>query len=223
MLFSGGPCTEGPGLVVGPALKEPMRSHNDMEKEITKHVKRATKYYEGLAKRAAEKGFTCDIFAGCLDQVGLHEMRSLVNMTNGNMVLSDSFGTAIFKQSFAKMFKKDMTGNLNMGFNAMIEVQTSKELRVCGMIGPAVSANKKTSCVGETEIGISGTSAWKFCSINNKTSCAFYFEVANQQQGALAPGSRGIIQFSTFYQHANGQYRLRVTTIARAYDFFSLS
>jgi protein transport protein SEC23 len=26
MLFTGGPCTEGPGIVVGPELREPLRS-----------------------------------------------------------------------------------------------------------------------------------------------------------------------------------------------------
>jgi hypothetical protein len=43
MLFSGGPATEGPGLVVGPALKEPIRSHHDIDRDTVKHFKRATK------------------------------------------------------------------------------------------------------------------------------------------------------------------------------------
>ncbi|KAJ3092767.1 GTPase-activating protein S23 [Quaeritorhiza haematococci] len=214
MLFAGGAPTEGPGLVVGPELREPIRSHNDLEKDVAKHAKKASRFYEGLAKRAADKGHVVDIFAGCLDQVGLMEMKSLVNMTNGLMVLSDSFNTAIFKQSFMRIFIKDSQGNLNMGFNAMLEVQTTRELRVCGLIGPAISANKKGPSVGDTEIGISGTTAWKLCGITPKTTCGVYFEVANQQQ-AVQPGSRGLIQFVTYYQHSSGQYRLRVTTIAR--------
>ncbi|KAJ3289892.1 GTPase-activating protein S23 [Borealophlyctis nickersoniae] len=215
MLFSGGPPTEGPGMVVGPELREPIRTHNDLEKDTAKHSKKAIKFYEGLAKRAADKGHVIDIFAGCLDQVGLMEMRSLVNMTNGFIVLSDSFNTAIFKQSFIRLFNKDAEGHLQMGFNATLEVQTTRELRVCGLIGPAVSANKKSACVGETEIGIAGTSAWKFCGINPKTTASLYFEVANQQQGAVQQGSRGLVQFVTLYQHSSGQYRLRVTTVAR--------
>ncbi|TPX68583.1 hypothetical protein SpCBS45565_g03043 [Spizellomyces sp. 'palustris'] len=215
MLFAGGPPTEGPGLVVGPELREPIRSHNDLEKDVAKHAKKAVKFYEALAKRAADKGHVVDIFAGCLDQIGLMEMKSLVNLTNGFMVLSDSFNTAIFKQSFIRVFNKDADGFLQMGFNATLEVQTTRELRVCGLIGPAISANKKSPCVGETEIGIAGTSAWKFCGITPKTTVGLYFEVANQQQQALQPGSRGLIQFVTLYQHASGQFRLRVTTVAR--------
>lgn len=43
MLFCGGPCTEGPGLVVGPELREAIRSHHDIDKDHMKHFKRATK------------------------------------------------------------------------------------------------------------------------------------------------------------------------------------
>ena len=64
-----------------------------------------------------------DLFAGCLDQVGLLEMKSLPNSTNGVIVLADSFATSIFKQSFLRMFNKDGAGLLEMGFNATFDVQ----------------------------------------------------------------------------------------------------
>ncbi|CAO3663010.1 unnamed protein product [Umbelopsis ramanniana] len=215
MLFAGGPATEGPGMVVSNELKEPIRSHHDIERESTKYYKKAIKFYEGLAKRASTNGHAIDIFAGCLDQVGLLEMKSLVNQTGGFMILSDSFTTTIFKQSFQRVFQKDAQGHLQMGFNATLDVQTTRELKVCGLIGQAVSSNKKSTCVGETEIGIGNTSAWKMCSITPKTTVGIYFEVVNQPTAPLAPGSRGLVQFVTHYQHSSGQYRLRVTTVAR--------
>lgn len=64
-----------------------------------------------------------DLFAGCLDQVGLLEMKSMPNSTNGVIVLSDSFATSIFKQSFLRMFNKDANNFLEMGFNATFDVQ----------------------------------------------------------------------------------------------------
>jgi protein transport protein SEC23 len=76
-----------------------------------------------LAKRASNNGHAVDLFAGCLDQVGLLEMKSLPNSTNGVMVLSDSFATSIFKQSFLRMFNKDEQDQLEMGFNATFDVQ----------------------------------------------------------------------------------------------------
>lgn len=71
--------------------------------------------------------------------------------------------------------------------------------------------------MGETEIGIGGTSAWKVCSVTPKTALATYFEVvspAGQQANASQMGS---IQFVTHYQHSSGQFRLRVTTISRRF------
>ncbi|KAI7883721.1 protein transporter SEC23 [Lichtheimia hyalospora FSU 10163] len=215
MLFSGGPATEGPGMVVSNELREPIRSHHDIDKETAKYYKKAVKFYDGLGKRASTNGHTIDIFAGCLDQIGLLEMKSMVNSTGGVMILADSFNTAIFKQSFQRVFQKDAQGHLQMGFNATLDVQTTRELKVCGLIGHAVSANKKSTYVGETEIGIANTSAWKMCSVTPKTTMGVYFEVVNQPTVQLQPGSRGLIQFITHYQHSSGQFRLRVTTVAR--------
>jgi protein transport protein SEC23 len=179
----------------------------------------------------SSNGHVVDVFAGCLDQVGLLEMKSLPNSTNGVMILSDSFATSIFKQGFLRLFNKDEQGNLEMGFNATFDVQvssfsfrlepiltsaqTTKELKVSGLIGHAISGGKKSACVGETEIGIGQTSAWNINSITPRTSAAVYFEVVTPAGQPLQPGSRGLIQFVTHYQHSSGEMRLRVSTIAR--------
>jgi len=86
---------------------------------------------------------------------------------------------------------------------------------VSGLIGHAISTNKKSPCVGETEIGLGQTSAWKIATLNPRTSKAVYFEVVTPAGQPLQTGSRGLIQFVTHYQHAGGTMRLRVTTIAR--------
>jgi len=43
MLFAGGPATEGPGIVVGPELRESIRSHHDIDRDNIKHYKKALK------------------------------------------------------------------------------------------------------------------------------------------------------------------------------------
>lgn len=217
MLFSGGPATEGPGMVVGPELREPIRSHHDIDRDNIKYYKKALKFYEALAKRAAHNGHIVDIFAGCLDQVGLLEMRGLANSTGGHIILTDSFTSSMYKQSFARIFNKDAEDNLLMAFNANLEVLTTKELKVTGLIGHAVSMNKKSASVGETECGIGNTCAWKMCGIDPDSSYAIYFEIANQggpNQMQAGP-QKGMMQFITHYQHSDGQYHLRVTTVAR--------
>ncbi|SMY29474.1 unnamed protein product [Zymoseptoria tritici ST99CH_1A5] len=218
MLFTGGPATEGPGMVVGPELKEQIRSHHDIDRDNIKYYKKALKFYDTLAKRVAHNGHAVDIFAGCLDQVGLLEMKGLANSTGGHMILTDSFTSSMYKQSFSKIFDADADGNLLMGFNASLEVLTTKELKVTGLIGHAVSLNKKSPSVGETECGIGNTCSWKMCSIDPAASYGVYFEIASQ--GGPAPAmqqgpQKGLIQFLTYYQHSGGQYHLRVTTVGR--------
>ena len=159
----------------------------------------------------AHNGHIVDIFAGCLDQVGLLEMKSLSNSTGGHMILTDSFTSSMYKQSFARIFNRDADDNLLMGFNASLEVLTTKELKVTGLIGHAISLNKKSSSVGETECGIGNTCSWKMCGIDPESSYGIYFEIASQggpsqlQQGP----QKGMIQFLTYYQHSAGQYHLR--------------
>lgn len=48
MLFAGGPATEGPGLVVTTELREPIRSHHDIDRDSVKHFKRATKVRQSV-------------------------------------------------------------------------------------------------------------------------------------------------------------------------------
>jgi protein transport protein SEC23 len=193
MLFAGGPATEGPGMVVGPELREPIRSHHDIDRDNIKYYKKALKFYETLAKRISTNGHIVDIFAGCLDQVGLLEMRGLANTTGGHMILTDSFTSSMYKQSFARVFNKDADDNLLMGFNAEMEVLTTKELKVTGLIG------------------IGNTCAWKMCGIDPEASYGIYFEIAGQGGGSGMTGGapQAIMQFLTYYQHASGQMHLR--------------
>ena len=71
------------------------------------------------------------------------------------MVMADSFNSALFKQTFQRVFSKDeATDTLKMAFNASLEVKCSRELKVSGAIGACVSMDKKDSCISEVEIGI---------------------------------------------------------------------
>jgi protein transport protein SEC23 len=126
MLFIGGACSQGPGMVVGESLKDPIRSHHDLEKDNCKYHKKASKHYESLAKRAADSGHIVDIYACSLDQTGLHEMKFFAKHTGGYMIIGDSFNTSLFKQTFQKVFSKDaQNAHFKMSFNASFEVKVS--------------------------------------------------------------------------------------------------
>lgn len=208
LLFSAGPGTLNPGMIVTNELKEPIRSHNDVDKDTAKHYKKAIKFYEALAERSADNGHTVDIFAGCYDQVGISEMQSLSNKTGGVLLLSDAFTTSIFKQSFLRLFAKDEEGYLLMGFKAQLDVKTSKELKVSGLVGHAASNKSTGPNIADAEIGIGSTNSWKMSAISPNHTYSVFFEIANQINAKQA-----FIQFITHYQHASGTYRVKVTTL----------
>jgi len=220
MLFTGGPCTIGPGQMVEKQLSEPMRSHHDIEKETsnTKYVKKASKHYAAIAKRAVAAGHVVDVFACALDQVGLMEMRPVLEKTGGYVVMSESFTGNIFKQSFKAVFARDSSGNyLKMAFGATLEVLTSAEFKVSGAIGNVASLGKKSPNVGETEIGTGNTNAWAISGLDEDTTVALYFEVTNQANAPVQQGQQRYLQLLTSYQHSSGQFRLRVTTLSHTW------
>jgi len=217
MLFTGGPCTYGPGMVVSEELKETLRSHTDIAKDNSKHTKKAYKYYESLGSRAATNGHAIDVFAQAYDQPGFYEMQELSKKSGGLVVLGDAFETRVFKDSFQKIFTKNENGQYSFAFNAQIDVHTTKELKVSGCIGHAASANKKTNNVSETEIGVGGTSGWRIGGLDTHTTLAFFFEVVIQHGNTMGADQKGIIQFLTQYQSSTGERILRVTTIGRGW------
>ena len=88
-------------------------------------------------------------------------------------MLGDSFNTSLFKQTWQKAFAKDSHNqHFKMAFNASFEVkvhvllyvaavcvssftllyflhQCSRELKVCGVLGPCVSLNRKNASVSD--------------------------------------------------------------------------
>jgi protein transport protein SEC23 len=220
ILINGGPCTVGPGQVVGLQLSETLRSHTDLQTDQpnAKYTRDALKFYAQIARRAIAAGHAIDIFACNLDQVGLFEMKVCVDRTGGTMVLGDSFSMHIFQQSFKKMFEPDDAGYLQMGFNATIKAFCSREIRISGAVGNVASSRKGTASAAETEIGEGQTSEWTAGALDERSTVAFFFEVASQAAGQQQEQNKhGYLQFQTLYTHPSGRRRLRVTTHCHRY------
>ncbi|KAH9424455.1 transport protein Sec23 [Dermatophagoides pteronyssinus] len=216
MMFIGGPCTTGPGMIIDDDLKNTIRSHHDIEKDNCKYMKKAMKHYQALAQRAAVNGHTIDIYSCALDQTGLHEMKYCVNSTGGLMIMCDSFDSNLFKLSLSRVFAKDKEDRLKMAFNAVVEIKTSRELKVSGCIGSCVSMNVRNQYVSDTEIGIGNTAQWKFCSLTSSSTTSFYFDIVQTQ--ATNQQQYGFIQFVTQYQGIDGYRHVRVTTVGREFS-----
>ncbi|CAL1216674.1 unnamed protein product [Candida parapsilosis] len=234
MVFIAGVCTMGPGKIVDTPLKIPMRSHHDILKEQSRLIKAPTTssktktdtslfkeakaFYAKVAKKLVVLGLSCDLFIGSYDQVGLFEMDEVCAKTGGVIVMTDSVSTAIFRQSFARFFKKQEINNewLDMGFNSTLEIKVCQDLKIEGLIGNAsalpfnkmVAANERM--ISEREVGQGRTNSWKSCSADPRSTYAIYFE---KMDNLHTNNAATFIQFLFHYQHPSGELRLRVTTV----------
>ncbi|BFG21345.1 hypothetical protein CerSpe_076190 [Prunus speciosa] len=217
MAFIGGPSTEGQGAIVSKNLSEPIRSHKDLDKDSAPHFHKAVKFYEGLSKQLVHQGHVLDLFACALDQVGIAEIKIAVERTGGLVVLAESFGHSVFKDSLKRVFQ---TGDYELGLssNGIFEINCSKDVKVQGIIGPCASLEKKGPLSSDTVVGQGSTSAWKMCGLDKATSLCLIFEIVKKEipDATVQPTSNQFyFQFLTYYQHSSGQMRLRVTTLSR--------
>ncbi|PKU82752.1 protein transport protein SEC23-like [Dendrobium catenatum] len=212
----GGPCTEGPGMIVSKDLSQPVRSHKDLDKDAAPHFHKAVKFYDNLAKQLVNQGHVLDLFASALDQVGVAEMKVAVERTGGLVVLAESFGHPVFKDSFKRIFESGEQ-SLGLSFNGTHEINCSKEIKIQGIIGPCTSLEKKGAFCSDTVIGQGNTTVWKICGLDRSTCLTVFFDISPSERSSQSgiPNPQLYIQFLTNYQNSEGQIRLRVTTITR--------
>ncbi|KAK7350559.1 hypothetical protein VNO77_09307 [Canavalia gladiata] len=217
MAFIGGPATEGPAPIVSKQLSEPIRSHKDLDKDSVPHYHKCVKFYDGLSKQLVHQGHVLDLFACALDQVGIAELKTAVERTGGLVVLAESFGHSVFKDSLKRVFQSS-DYDLGLSSNGIFEINCSKDLKVHGIIGPCASLEKKGTLCSDVVIGQGGTSAWKMCGLDKSTSLCLFFDVVRKESPDATMQSTSnqfYFQFLTYYQNNSGQMRFRVTTLSR--------
>ncbi|ONK60588.1 uncharacterized protein A4U43_C08F20200 [Asparagus officinalis] len=213
MVFTSGPATIGPGMIAETDLSQPIRTHRDIVTDRAPLSEKAKLFYRKVAQRLSDSSVVLDLFACSLDQVGAAELRFPVETSGGLMVLAESFNSDQFKKCLRHIFRREGADHLDMNFDATLELVTTKEVKICGALGPCMSFRAKNRSVSEKEVGHGGTNLWRLCTVTNKTCIAFIFLVDSNRNAD--PPSVFFIQFKTRYRHGNGGYRLRVTTAAR--------
>lgn len=213
MVFTSGPATVGPGKVVETDLCKAIRTHQDLINGRAPYYENSCAFYKKLAQRLSNASLVLDLFACSLDQVGVAELKITIENSGGFLVLAESFESDQFRKCLRLIFKRDDHGHLNMNFDATIDIVTTKEVKICGALGPCVSLQRKNSTVSERIVGQGGTNSWKLSTLTNKTCIAFIFEVNSEQK--TQPGPVFFIQFLTRYRNGSSGIRLRVTTAAR--------
>ncbi|XP_024962905.1 protein transport protein SEC23-like isoform X1 [Cynara cardunculus var. scolymus] len=213
MVFTSGPATMGPGMVVSQYLTQSIRTHRDINTGHASFYWKSCAFYKQISEKLTDLSMVLDLFACSLDQVGATEMRAAVEKSGGFMMLAESFESDQFRKCLRYIFSRDEEGFLNMCFDATIEIITTKDVKICGAIGPCVSLRKKNGLVSDKEIGEGGTNIWKLGTVTDKTCITFFFQVSDEQKAQ--PGTAFFIQFITKYRHGNMGIRKRVTSAAR--------
>ncbi|KAJ6296928.1 hypothetical protein OIU78_022618 [Salix suchowensis] len=210
--------------IISKDMSDPVRSHKDLDKDAAPYFKKAVKFYDSLAKQLVSQGHVLDLFASALDQVGVAEMKVAVERTGGLVVLSESFGHSVFKDSFKRVFENGEQ-SLGLCFNGTLEINCSKDIKIQGIIGHCTSLEKKGPSVADTVIGEGNTTAWKMCGLDKSTCFTVFFDISSSEK-SNAPGSANpqlYLQFLTSYQNPEGLTLLRVTTVTRRWVDSSVS
>ncbi|RNF20675.1 putative protein transport protein Sec23 [Trypanosoma conorhini] len=213
LLFTGGPCTRGPGTVVGIEKEKMMRFHRDIIDGDTPYYADAFNMYKGLQQRLSNVQASLDVFAESFDQTGILEMREAVNQTGGTFICGDMFNHKMFTTSFQRYFDRfdprvralEAQGGAAAGaafsvrsaFGVKFGVHTSVETLVSGVLGPCLvdeQANKTSPhrAASPIQIGVGGTTNWCVSTLDEAVTYTFLFDTATMSKkgGGDAAGAK---------------------------------
>ncbi|KAL2506644.1 Sec23/Sec24 protein transport family protein [Abeliophyllum distichum] len=213
MVFTSGPATIGPGIIVNSDFGNAIRTHRDLNNGYAAYYRKSSEFYKQISQRLSDSSIILDLFDCSLDQVGAAEIKVAIESSGGFMMLGESFASERFRKCLRQMFDRDDSGNLKMCFNATIEIVTTKDVKISGALGPCTSMRKMNNSVGNKEIGEGGTYIWKLGTVTSKTCIAFFFELGDEHN--IQSSSVFFIQFITRYRYGNMGIRKRVTTVSR--------
>lgn len=234
MVFAGGPCTRGPGMVVGSEKSELLRFHRDFMDGNTPHYQGAYNFYNDMAVRLQAVHCALDVFAESFDQIGITELRRCVNQTGGLFVCGDTFDHSMFTESFQRCLQRcdiNRPSGQRNSFALQILVRTGNETLISGCVGPcaAVPLSKEPTVVAQAKvspnvIGAGGTNTWLISCADETLTLAFVFDT-EVNDGPDKPGSpstpaagssgQRFFQFQTTYVTANGQRRMRISSVVQ--------
>lgn len=254
LLFVSGPATLEPGKVAD--ISGPIRSHPNILNHDAPYLASATTFYKELSLASAGHSlktvstavqssgtsrvargtplYSFDIFIGSSDQVGLYEMKSLVEAGNGTVYLNESFASKRFEDALIS----GVTEFNNQNRNCVITILPSKGLRVLKAVFNSTELESSHSTTTDLELHherISDsitkydhsmkqrkfTNRWFMGNLNDRDTAAFFFEVNTVSKSSKLNSSKFpkefLVQFQTkFYDTEMERYVLRVATVRRA-------
>lgn len=182
VLFTGGPCTIGPGMTADLDISVLIRKHNEIETNGRQRDMSltASSFYRGLTNKAILHRITVDIFAFSLDEFGFYEMNTLTTKTGGISIMNEEFKQEHFGESLQHYFKRDEAGNIALGSFGLLDMHLSRELRVEGCLGNCASLENKSTLQSTNEIGECKTNTWFLGGVDHQSTLLFFFGLADK-------------------------------------------
>lgn len=190
MLFTQGPCTFGPGKVSRMEIAESTTETVDLEN--------ASVFYKKLGENLNNIGHSVDIIGETIADIGIEQIKPIITMTGGTIILAQDFDEELKIRSLSKMLEFDQEQNcMKVGFNVKMQIKTSQNLVVKGVIGEG-----KPFGVG-----------WKVGSILPKSNLTVLLE----NTPLAKDGDFGYVQIISQYQRSDRKIVTKVTTFSRMF------
>lgn len=190
MLFTQGPCTFGPGKV---SMLEVLGNNSE-----SLDLSAASGHYKSLGERLNACGHSVDLIAETIADIGIEQLKPIISMTGGTLIMAQDFDEDVKIKSLDKIFEQNEENVLVMGFNVKMQIKTSSNLVVKGVLGE----------------GRSFGTGWKMGSMLPKTNISVLFE----NNGNAKNGDFGYVQIITQYQRSDKKIVTKVTSFSRMFS-----
>lgn len=183
LLFTGGPCTHGEGKIAE-GIPRTWKDIRDGKKELSDE---AAAFYEQLAVDAIDAQARVSVIAGAQMDVGLYEMRPLVQCTGGMALMDVRFDAPALRASLRELLTREWARAGRM------VVQCTPNWTVEDALGPIA------------RICPDGT--WLLNAFDCSTTLALYLDVLPDA------GDTAMMQIVLEYTRHDGRRMVRVTTV----------
>ncbi|KAI5148613.1 protein transport protein SEC23 [Enteropsectra breve] len=189
VIFTQGPCTIGPGKVA--------RYEKSSESAEPLNLDEALNFYTEVAEKINTMGHSVDIIAETIADIGVEQIKPVITMNGGSLIMAQDFDERIKMDSIDKIFAKDENDTMKQVFNLKMQVKTSANLSFKGVIGEG------------RPLG----SGWKVGAALPTSNITVLLENNTNARNS----SYGYVQLVTQYQTSNRCIKTRVTTFSRIF------
>ena len=106
--------------------------------------------------------------------------------SNAALEVHARWGEKVAVHAHTCLFRAMCSGRRPRSCTALCARCCSKDIKVCGLLGPASPLERKGPQVSDQSVGLGGTTAWKLCTLAASTTVAVVFDIGECQRSVRA-------------------------------------